>query len=176
MNFKEFNFDHNIRICVYNVGRESLDFHKHNHIADITYCAKGKLAIEMLDSHTRVDLQQGEFFQVPRAQKHRCYHIATDTEMSRYVLIQIGQFDIEFIKQEAIACELKSDFVHSALSKNQCELYQNADKLQDILSWFNGKLNEVALEDSNQQEEIQDIIKGIDDVLKSTQINAALVD
>ena len=98
MEFKEYSFDPEIRLCVYNVGRENLEFHRHSHIADITYCASGRLRLELPELNKSYIFYPGQTIQVPCNTIHRVSHCDADADYSRYILIQIGRFSIDFVK------------------------------------------------------------------------------
>lgn len=97
MDFKQFSFAGNIRVCLYNVGSENLAFHRHTHIADITYCAAGRLLLELPESDQCCIFHPGQIVQVPAGTVHRVSHCADNRSQSRYILIQIGRFSIDFV-------------------------------------------------------------------------------
>ena len=96
MDFKEFSFADDIRVCIYNVGSENLAFHRHTHISDITYCASGRLLLELPESGQSCIFYPGQVVQVPANTIHRVSHCANTNSYSRYILIQIGHFSIDF--------------------------------------------------------------------------------
>lgn len=96
MHFKEFSFADDIRVCIYNVGSENLDFHRHTHIFDITYCASGRLLLELPESGQSCLFYPGQIVQVPANTIHRVSHCSHTSSNSRYILIQIGHFSIDF--------------------------------------------------------------------------------
>lgn len=96
MDFKEFSFAGDIRVCVYNVGSENLAFHRHTHISDITYCAAGRLLLELPESGQSCLFYPGQVVQVPADTVHRVSHCSGNSSHSRYILIQIGRFSIDF--------------------------------------------------------------------------------
>ncbi len=102
MDFKEFSFSQNIRVCIYHVGNENLAYHRHTHISDITYCAAGQLMLDLPALNTSYIVHPGQFIQVPYDMVHRISHCSPRTERSSYVLVQIGQFNIDFVHDEGI--------------------------------------------------------------------------
>lgn len=101
MNFKELSFPSNIRLCVYHLERDNLDFHRHSHIADIAYCAAGELLLELPQFDVARVFQPGQLVQVPRNAIHRVSHCASTVDMSSYVLLQLGTFSINFVHRSA---------------------------------------------------------------------------
>lgn len=102
MDFKEFSFSQDIRVCIYHVGNENLAYHRHTHISDITYCASGRLMLELPALNTSYIMHPGQFIQVPYDMVHRVSHCSPQTERSSYVLVQLGQFSIDFAHDERI--------------------------------------------------------------------------
>jgi len=102
MDFKEFSFSPDIRVCIYHVGNENLAYHRHTHISDITYCAAGQLMLEIPALSMSYIMHPGQFIQVPYDMVHRVSHCSPQTEQSSYVLVQIGQFSIDFVHDEGI--------------------------------------------------------------------------
>ena len=97
MQFKELSFPPDIRLCVYHVGAEPLDFHRHAEIADITYCAAGRLVLELPESGVAHVFLPGQLVQVPRGAIHRVSHAGDAAHGSTYVLLQLGRFSIDFV-------------------------------------------------------------------------------
>lgn len=102
MDFKEFSFADEIRVCIYNVGSENLTFHRHTHISDITYCASGRLLLELPQSGQSCLFYPGQVVQVPANTIHRVSHCCDTNSHSRYILIQIGRFSIEFERDTCV--------------------------------------------------------------------------
>lgn len=110
MDFKEFSFSENVRVCVYNVGRESLEYHKHANVSDITYCATGRLILELPQIKRSYVFHPGQIIQVPFDTIHRVSHFSDTDSQSRYILIQIGKFSIDFVHDDHIVfCESRTD-------------------------------------------------------------------
>jgi hypothetical protein len=103
VDFKEFSFAGDIRVCVYNVGNENLSFHRHTHIADITYCAAGRLLLELPESGQSCLFYPGQIVQVPADTVHRVSHCGDGGHHSRYILIQLGRFSIDFERDVRMA-------------------------------------------------------------------------
>lgn len=102
MDFKEFSFAGDLRVCVYNVGDENLSFHRHTHISDITYCAAGRLLLELPASGLSCLFYPGQIVQVPADTVHRVSHCGSGGH-SRYILIQGGRFSIDFERDVRMA-------------------------------------------------------------------------
>ena len=102
MDFKEFSFAGDIRVCIYNVGSENLAFHRHTHISDITYCASGCLLLELPESGQSCVFYPGQVVQVPANTIHRVSHGSDTNSYSRYILIQIGHFSIDFERDTCV--------------------------------------------------------------------------
>ncbi|MDY7540718.1 cupin domain-containing protein [Undibacterium sp. RTI2.1] len=102
MDFKEFSFAGDIRVCIYNVGSENLAFHRHTYISDITYCASGRLLLELPESGQSCLFHPGQVVQVPANTIHRVSHCSENSSHSRYILIQIGRFSIDFERDTRI--------------------------------------------------------------------------
>jgi len=103
VDFKEFSFAGDIRVCVYNVGIQNLSFHRHTHIADITYCAAGRLLLELPESGQSCLFYPGQIVQVPADTVHRVSHCGDGGGYSRYILIQLGRFSIDFERDVRMA-------------------------------------------------------------------------
>ncbi len=147
MNSKEFSFDKDIRICIYNVNNEHLAFHKHTNISDITYCARGELLFELPAIDKSFIIPQGMMFQVPYDTAHRISHNSKQINFSRYVLIQLGKFDIKFVKNEI--CNGKDK---KLLSDQRLNFYigNNKGPLTKIIKEFKtGCFNNLTEEENN---------------------------
>jgi hypothetical protein len=104
MDFKDFSFSPDIRVSIYHVGQENLAYHRHAQVSDITYCASGRLMLELPALGGAYIFHPGQFVQVPCDTVHRVSHCAPDTELSSYILVQIGQFGIDFVRDADLAC------------------------------------------------------------------------
>lgn len=89
-------------MCVYNVGHANLDYHRHTHVSDITYCAAGRLMLELPQLGKSYVFHPGQIVQVPYDTIHRVSHYSDSDSHSRYILVQIGKFSIDFIKDDGI--------------------------------------------------------------------------
>lgn len=103
MDFKDFSFSPDIRVSIYHVGHENLACHRHMHVSDITYCAAGRLMLELPALESAFVFHPGQFVQVPCDTVHRVSHCGAQTGESTYILVQIGQFGIDFVRDEAMA-------------------------------------------------------------------------
>jgi hypothetical protein len=95
MDFKDFSFSPDIRVSIYHVGHENLAYHRHTHVSDITYCASGRLMLELPALGTSYLFHPGQFVQVPCDTVHRVSHCGAPSGVSTYILVQIGPFSID---------------------------------------------------------------------------------
>lgn len=96
MDFKDFSFSPDIRVSMYHVGHENLAYHRHAHVSDITYCASGRLMLELPALGSAYIFHPGQFIQVPSDTVHRVSHCGPQAGNSSYILVQIGPFSIDF--------------------------------------------------------------------------------
>ncbi|WP_224388960.1 hypothetical protein [Pseudonocardia sp. ICBG1293] len=89
MEMKEFHYQDGLRVSLFNVDDKAVPFHFHNCVTDLMYCSRGAIRIELPDL--------GEVFAVPHPTRHRFVNGAPSGTESRYVLLQIGEFDITFL-------------------------------------------------------------------------------
>jgi mannose-6-phosphate isomerase-like protein (cupin superfamily) len=165
MDFKEFNFDSDIRVCIYNIDDENLSFHRHSKISDITICTRGSIIIEIPENELSVVLSSGQVFQVPMGKKHRCINDCPARHKARYILIQVGKFDIEFYEfdsQEEI--ELTRSVT---LDKNDKKIIIPGGKntLASVKKWFEGNTPE-----NISSEEHEDICSAINIAMKQSNL------
>lgn len=104
MEFKDFSFSPGIRVSIYHVGHENLAYHRHAQVSDITYCAAGRLMLELPALGAAYVFHPGQFVQVPCDTVHRVSHCAPDSEGSTYILVQIGPFGIDFVRDADLVC------------------------------------------------------------------------
>ncbi len=97
MEMKEFYYQDGLRVGVFNLDHKAIPYHWHSEVSDMVFCARGQITIELPDSHASYKIDPGEVFQVPCPSKHRFVNSAPPGTMARYVLFQIGTFDINFI-------------------------------------------------------------------------------
>jgi hypothetical protein len=134
MNFKEYSFRPDIRVCVYNVGNENLEYHRHEHISDMTYCAAGELILELPEVKKSFIFRVGQIVQVPYNTVHRVSHFSKSVERSRYVLVQIGKFSIDFVHDNTFAYgENQTDIGGRKL---EYFIGENRERLEQIASEF----------------------------------------
>lgn len=101
MEMKEFYYEDGLRVSLFNLDHESIPYHFHNEVSDMMYCARGQITIELPDAGETFNVDPGQVFQVPNPTKHRFVNGAPVGTLSRYVLLQIGAFDITFIPTDA---------------------------------------------------------------------------
>ncbi|HEX8615483.1 MAG TPA: hypothetical protein VF800_29730 [Telluria sp.] len=89
-------------MSIYHVGHENLAYHRHAHVSDITYCASGRLMLELPSLGGAYIFHPGQFVQVPCDTVHRVSHCAPHAEHSTYILVQIGPFSIDFERDAGI--------------------------------------------------------------------------
>ena len=134
MNFKEFDCDNDIRICVYHVGDENLPYHRHTHLSDITYCISGQLMLELPEIDAATLFEVGQFVQVPMNMIHRVSHRSHRTNQSSYVLVQIGRFSIDFMDE--IPAVAAVNYRHLSAATFACFVGSAADQLALIAKRF----------------------------------------
>src|SRR5262245_24847293 len=108
MEMKEFYYQDGLRVSVFNLDHKSVPYHFHNEVSDMVYCARGQITIELPDTGEAYKVDPGQVFQVPNPSKHRFINSAPAGTAARYVLLQIGTFDINFIPA---AKEVAAQFV-----------------------------------------------------------------
>ncbi|WP_447501147.1 cupin domain-containing protein [Acinetobacter oleivorans] len=97
MEMHQFCYDRDIRIVLCNLKDSLFPFHRHTHIPDLVYCSKGAIQVELPDLKQKYIVNQGDFFQIPPNVRHRFANKDIEVE-SRYIILQIGEFSIEFFK------------------------------------------------------------------------------
>jgi len=97
MEMKEFYYQNDLRVSLFNLDHKSVPFHFHNEVSDMMYCSRGQITIELPEDGEVFTVLPGQVFQVPRTKKHRFTNGAPVGTPSRYVLLQIGTFDINFV-------------------------------------------------------------------------------
>src|ERR1051325_564867 len=97
MEMKEFYYQDGLRVSVFNLDHKSVPYHYHNEVSDMVYCARGQITIELPDTRESFTIDPGQVFQVPHPSKHRFVNSAPPGSPARYVLLQIGTFDIHFL-------------------------------------------------------------------------------
>ncbi|WP_158715664.1 cupin domain-containing protein, partial [Streptomyces sp. NRRL S-481] len=97
MEMKEFYYQDGLRVSLFNLDHEAVPYHFHNEVSDMVYCSRGQIAIELPEAGEVYTVLPGQVFQVPRTNKHRFVNGAPVGTPSRYVLLQIGTFDINFV-------------------------------------------------------------------------------
>ncbi|UTM59263.1 cupin domain-containing protein [Photobacterium sp. CCB-ST2H9] len=98
MEMKEFYYQDGIRVSLFNLDHEAVPYHFHQSVSDMIYCSKGTIRIELPELEKLFIVPQGKVFQIPAQVKHRFANGAPEGVASRYVLMQLGHFDIEFVK------------------------------------------------------------------------------
>lgn len=97
MEMKEFHYQDGLRVSLFNLDHKAVPYHFHNEVSDMMYCSQGRISIELPDTDEVFTVDPGEVFQVPNPSKHRFVNGAPVGTPSRYVLLQIGSFDINFV-------------------------------------------------------------------------------
>lgn len=97
MEMKEFHYQDGLRVSVFNLDHKAVPYHFHGEVSDMMYCSRGRITIELPDTDEVFSVQQGQVFQVPSPSRHRFINGAPVGTLSRYVLLQIGTFDINFV-------------------------------------------------------------------------------
>ncbi|MFE2266159.1 cupin domain-containing protein [Streptomyces griseosporeus] len=99
MEMKEFHYQDGLRVSLFNLDHKAVPYHYHSEVSDLMYCSRGSITIELPDSGEVFTVQPGEVFQVPSPSRHRFVNGAPVGTPSRYVLLQIGVFDINFVPE-----------------------------------------------------------------------------
>ena len=120
MEMKEFYYKNGIRISIFNLDNTNVPCHIHSEVSDIILCTKGGIKIDLPDLKKIIKIEKGRGFQIPNAIRHRFINLYSEQE-SQYVLLQIGDFDINFMQDERIINQLVQD-AQIFYSKN-CNIY-----------------------------------------------------
>lgn len=135
MEMKEFYYQDGLRVSLFNLDHKAIPYHFHNEVSDLMYCSMGQIAIELPESGKVFTVLPGEVFQVPRTSKHRFVNGAPVGTPSRYVLLQIGRFDINFVPAaEGLAGKVAdSTAIHVAdadvyIENRQADILELADR------------------------------------------------
>ncbi|OCQ19189.1 hypothetical protein A7985_20870 [Pseudoalteromonas luteoviolacea] len=131
MEMKEFYYENGIRVSLFNLDHRAVPYHFHQSVSDMIYCAKGAINIELPDKHQIYHVPLGEVFQIPSKLKHRFANAMEPGMPSRYVLMQLGEFDIEFVKNNKKMDALLEGATH--FDYQQTDVYIENRK-QDILA------------------------------------------
>ncbi|GIB59863.1 MULTISPECIES: cupin domain-containing protein [Vibrionaceae] len=97
MEMKEFYYENGIRVSLFNLDHKAVPFHFHQTVSDMIYCSKGSIKIELPEIGGLYKVATGNVFQIPPRVKHRFANGEENGQASRYVLLQLGCFDIEFL-------------------------------------------------------------------------------
>ncbi|GHJ40693.1 hypothetical protein [Streptomyces sp. TS71-3] len=97
MEMKEFHYQDGLRVSVFNLDHKAVPYHFHKEVSDMMYCSRGRITIELPDAGESFSVDPGQVFQVPNPSRHRFVNGAPVGTPSRYVLLQIGTFDINFV-------------------------------------------------------------------------------
>jgi|26BtaG_2_1085354.scaffolds.fasta_scaffold02719_4 hypothetical protein len=130
MEMKEFYYQNGIRVSVFNLDHKSVPFHKHERVSDIMYCSKGSILIDLPDLQRRVKVQQGGIFQIPVGTRHRFSNSEKNGIESRYVLMQLGDFNIQFERNHA---ELQSELNQVPVDTYSCSVVFIENRKPDIV-------------------------------------------
>lgn len=102
MEMKEFYYQDGLRVSLFNLDHRAVPYHYHSEVSDMMYCSQGKITIELPETDEVFGVDPGQVFQVPHPSKHRFVNGAPVGTLSRYVLLQIGTFDINFVPAKEI--------------------------------------------------------------------------
>lgn len=97
VDMKEFYYENGIRVSLFNLDHRAVPFHFHQMVADMIYCSKGSIRIELPELGKLYKVNTGNIFQTPPRVKHRFVNGEERGQTSRYILLQLGNFDIEFL-------------------------------------------------------------------------------
>lgn len=96
MEMHQFCYDRDIRIVLCNLKDSLFPFHKHTHIPDLVYCSKVLFRLSYPICSRNILLIRVTFSNSPNV-RHRFANKDIEVE-SRYIILQIGEFSIEFFK------------------------------------------------------------------------------
>jgi hypothetical protein len=130
MEMKEFYYEDGLRVSVFNLDHKSIPYHWHSEVSDMVYCARGQITIELPDAGESYKLDPGQVYQVPSQNKHRFVNSAPLGTAARYVLLQIGIFDINFVPA---AKELADKFAGKAATPVPNGVVYICERKNDIL-------------------------------------------
>lgn len=156
MEMKEFYYEDGIRVSLFNLDHQSVSYHYHHTVSDMIYCAKGAIDIELPDLQKIYHIVEGQTFQIPSCIKHRFANGMSVGERSRYILLQLGSFDIEFASNSS-QLEESLQNIHKVNEPSKAVYIE--DRKSDILN--------VAAQFSNKKpdvldtEEVGDVITGL---------------
>ncbi|MEV6566978.1 cupin domain-containing protein [Streptomyces kronopolitis] len=129
MEMKEFHYQDGLRVSLFNLDHKAVPYHFHNEVSDMMYCSKGQITIELPDTDEVFTVHPDQVFQVPHPNKHRFVNGAPVGTPSRYVLLQIGAFDINFVPA---AKDLASTFAERAATPATVDTVYIEDRKGDI--------------------------------------------
>ncbi|MCG2838085.1 cupin domain-containing protein [Photobacterium sp. WH77] len=127
---KEFYYQDEIRVSLFNLDHEAVPYHFHQTVSDMIFCSAGMIRIELPELGKLFTVPKGKAFQIPSQVKHRFANGAPEGEKSRYVLVQLGNFDIEFVKDTQEMQALLFDTLLQSADNTQVYI---EDRKQDIL-------------------------------------------
>lgn len=156
MEMKEFYYQDGIRVSLFNLDHKSIPFHKHDEVSDIMYCAKGSVNIELPDLEQKINVQKGDYFQIPVGTRHRFTNGEPQGVGSRYILMQLGDFNIDFERDHAA---LEKSLQHVATQMKARSRVYIKDRQQDIASlsaFFSANKP-----DELTEEEVSDVVRAL---------------
>lgn len=131
MEMKEFHYEDGLRVSLFNLDHKSVPYHFHNNVTDMMFCAKGRITIELPDFGEVYTVDRGEVFGVPNPSRHRFVNGAPVGTESRYVLVQIGSFDITFLPDAEEIAEQFRDTLATTVTAGVVYVH---DRRRDILA------------------------------------------
>ncbi|MFV0573968.1 MAG: cupin domain-containing protein [Vibrio sp.] len=134
MEMKEFYYEDGIRVSLFNLDHEAVSFHFHKTVSDMIYCSEGSINIELPEIKKLYNVKSGNVFQIPPNIKHRFANGEEKGRLSRYILLQIGTFDIEFMKNTT---ELQSMLKKTILESNASTKIYIENRKENILALAN---------------------------------------
>jgi uncharacterized protein YaiE (UPF0345 family) len=130
MEMKEFHYQDGLRVSLFNLDHKAVPYHFHNEVSDMMYCSKGQITIELPDADEMYTVDPGQVFQVPYPNRHRFVNGAPVGTASRYVLLQIGDFDINFVPD---AKEIAGKFADRTATRVTDGTVHIQDRKSDII-------------------------------------------
>lgn len=150
MEMKEFYYKDGIRVSLFNLDHKAVPFHYHQTVSDIILCSKGLIEVELPEQKKKYSVHEGEVFQIPCRTKHRFANGAQPGRLSRYVLMQIGNFDIDFIKDSKSMQALLNGIFPEVVSKAPVYIEDRKEDIMRLAKLFaESKPEELTDEENN---------------------------
>lgn len=152
MEMKEFHYQDGLRVSLFNLDHKAVPYHFHNEVSDMMYCSKGQITIELPDADEMYAVAPGEVFQVPHPNRHRFVNGAPVGTPSRYVLLQIGEFDINFVPDAKIIAGKFADREATHVADGTVHIQDRKSDIVELADHFEREKPEVL--DAEEQADV----------------------